>query len=188
MSSYDYAADAAHEVAVAAFFKQAIADGRMTQVELDALNGMGDRPAKVFHTWDDFVSAAVDEAFRSAEEPPGMQYEENAEGFPIVTEYHKAVMTISLDIRLAELGLTRRHVELYLNYPAWTEHGLAKAYGMKRRAMQRALIRVRKSWPVFRHDLPASNNDDAVAMKRVQHIECSDTTDWLDNDKIRQKF
>lgn len=180
-TQYDEAADAAHEVAVAAFFKQAVLDGRMTQEECDDLigikrHGRGRRHSDVkdLKVFEDFVVLACND--------------DRPDDAPGLTERQKAAMRVRIDIRLAEMHLTRRHVELYINYPKFTETELGKAFGMPRTTVEYMLARVRKSWPSFRTDVEARDRDECPALKNMERIECSDTTDWLDENAIRQKF
>jgi len=178
---YDEAADIAHEKAVIRFFRQAVDEGRMTQQECDGLSGTKPhghgrrsddvRDLKVF---EDFVIVAC-----NADRP---------DDAPGLTEFQKAAMRIRIDIRLAELGLTRRHVELYINYPTFTETELGKTFGMPQSTVAYQLARVRKSWPSFRLDSPMRNRDECPELAHMDRIECSDTTDWLDENAIRQKF
>lgn len=163
-----------HENAVSAFFKQAVKDGRMTDQELRDVNGDGGRHRKkTLKVFEDFVIAACHVADRNADS---------------VAEFQKAAMRIRIDIRLGELGLTRRHVELYINYPEWTERELAAAFSMKQKAVDRALARVRRSWPSFRLETATRQDDECPQLRHMDRIECSDTTDWLDENAIRQNF
>jgi hypothetical protein len=166
--------DRRHENAVNAFFKQAIEDGRMTEQELQEINGDGGRGhKKTLKTFEDFVIIACHEASPKAGN---------------LTDLQKAAMCIRIDVRLAELGLTRRHVELYLNYPEWSERQLAAAFGMRQKSVNRALARVRRSWPSFRLDVATSQEGESPALRNMRRIECSDATDWLNENAIRQRF
>ena len=167
-----------HETAVSAFFKQAVNDGRMTERELREINGDGGRGhRKTLKVFEDFVIAACN-AEQTLDELGG------------ITELQKASTRIYIDMRLKELGLTRRHVELYINYPEWTTAELGRVFGMTRHSVDRALARIRRL-PLanLRLDCSVAGGDSRdPALRNMHRIECSGTTDWLDENAIRQKF
>jgi hypothetical protein len=169
-----------HEQAVTEFFEQAVKDGKMTREELEELtgnerrgHGLRSSHSRTLKVFEDFVISACHEADRNADD---------------VTEFKRAAMRVRIDVRLAELGLTRRHVELYMNYPEWTETELGVAFGMPRRTVAYQLDRVRKSWPSFRLGAPMQQRDECPALEHMDRIECSDTNPWLDENAIRRRF
>lgn len=57
-----------------------------------------------------------------------------------------------LSLHLKQNNITEWHVELYINYPEYTEAELAEHFGMTRAAVQRALQTVRRVWPSLQSD------------------------------------
>lgn len=161
-----------HEAAVAAFFEQAIKDGRMTREELRELGDNGERNRqKTLKVFEDFI---VDSCC-------------HRRGRPRVTEAQKDRMRRLIDARLTAARITQRHVELFINYPEWTERELSRAFDIPQQTINQMLARVRSVWPGLRHDTAIRDEDECPALRNMDRIEFSDS-DRLDEDRIRQKF
>jgi len=89
-----------------------------------------------------------------------------------------------LALHLKSVHLTVRHLELYLNYPAWTEQELADLFGITQDGVSDALAAVRRAWPGLRFDVSHEGDYGVPAlenMKRIEHYDCSGR---LDSEKV----
>ena len=78
-------------------------------------------------------------------------------------------------------GISEQDVALYINYPAHTEHELAKIFGLTRRAVQCALSRVRRVYPSLRNDATPTQHGAAQTPKMVSYEP------WMD-EIVTDKF
>lgn len=100
--------------------------------------------------------------------------------------------TTQQDIEYVRRVLQQQHIsdldiELYVNYPDWTEYELAAEFGMTQPNVHARLARLRSILPTLRRDFISCNPHPVPAVQNMDRIEFSDS-DRLDEDKIRQKF
>jgi hypothetical protein len=85
-----------------------------------------------------------------------------------------------LDRCLTSRRLTARHLELYLNYPVWSQQELAEAFSMPQYMVSRHIAAVRRAWPGLRFDVSYEGDYGVPAlhdMLRIEHYDCSDRLD-----------
>ncbi len=91
----------------------------------------------------------------------------------------------TLDFHLASKQLTAEHLELYLNYPAWTEQNLADAFGLSRPRVSERLAAVRRAWPGLRFDIRYAGDYGVPALKDMLRIESTaGSDDRLNGDEV----
>ena len=160
-----------HEIAVTKFFQQAIEDGQIpeSQVSLrqienltltEEIRSVGPRGS--LKTFDDFIEVAYREI-----------------GWP------ESDVRRCIELHLETKRLTKRHIELFINYPEWTERELARAYQIPRTKVQRMLAKVRKSWHGLRLDMPIKQRDECPELRHMKRIEVSAISDdRLNTDEV----
>ncbi len=98
--------DKYHEIAVTEFFRQAIEDGRILNNQLasltltEAIRSVGPRGS--LKKFDDFIEVAQREL-----------------------QWPESDVRRCIELHLADRRLTKRHIELFINYPEWNERELA---------------------------------------------------------------
>lgn len=93
-----------------------------------------------------------------------------------------------LDLHLQSKQLTIQHLELYLNYPAWTEDDLANAFGLTRKRVSSRLQAIRRAWPGLRFDITYEGNYGVPGLKNMKRIETSANSDDRLNDQNVIRF
>lgn len=157
--------DRAAERMTKAFLKKCHKDGRITGKELTEISmdrgGVGCAKPDRLIRYHDFVIRVAAET-----------------GFP------EDDVLRCLELHLHSTRLTARGVELYLNYPAWSQAELADVFQMPQQQVAKALAAVRRAWPGLRFDSPDEGKYGVPAlenMKRIEHYDCSDR---LDSDRV----
>jgi hypothetical protein len=89
----------------------------------------------------------------------------------------------TLALHLKSKQLTVQHLEIYLNYPTWTETELAAVFNLTQPQVSERLSAVRRAWHGLRLD--ATGAYGVPALKDMLRIELSaDSDDRLDVDEI----
>ena len=93
-----------------------------------------------------------------------------------------------LAAHLAEAHVTEQDVEIYLNYPEYTEKELAVMFGMRQQNVSNRLTRVRRAWPsLMLHDPVMDGKRGSPELRHMLRIEFSNS-DRLDDDGTLIKF
>jgi hypothetical protein len=93
----------------------------------------------------------------------------------------------TLGLHLQSKQLTIRHLELYLNYPAWSESDLARMFSLSRKNVVTHLAAVRRAWPGLRFDAAYEGDYGVTTLKNMLRIEFSNS-DRLDDVGTTVKF
>ncbi|MEN6534502.1 MAG: hypothetical protein ABFD89_12615 [Bryobacteraceae bacterium] len=87
----------------------------------------------------------------------------------------------TLDAHLAAAKLTAQDIELYINYPEFTQAELAGMYGISFQAVSERLARVRRAWPSLLRD-PVVEQHGVPSLTNMAPYE-----PWMDGD-VKHKF
>jgi hypothetical protein len=158
MMRYSHIEDRKADEKTEQFLQQCVRNERLTPQEFAEISldrgGVGcEKPTRLIRI-DDFIQSIQDETGLPEEDVQRM-----------------------LVLHLRSKRLMARSLELYLNYPAWTQAELAEKYRMPRRQVGHALEAVRRAWPALRFDPTNEGNNGVPAlenMKRIEHYDCSD--------------
>ena len=77
--------------------------------------------------------------------------------------------------------VSEQDVVIYINYPEYTESEMGRILGLSRRAVSRALARVRRAWPTLRNDPITRGNGTASIPEMISYES------WMD-DQITHQF
>lgn len=81
------------------------------------------------------------------------------------------------------IELQLEDAEIYINYPAWTEQEIANRLGMSKRAVQRALARVRRTYPSLRND-----PDGRQGLPNLSHMQPIDSGSYEEIGEGEHRF
>jgi len=85
-----------------------------------------------------------------------------------------------LTLHLQAAGITEQDVEIYTNYPKYTEAELAIAFNLSESAVVRTLARVRRAWPSLLKD-PEVNQHGTPSLSHMLSYQT-----WMDDVTVQR--